>query len=346
MRAVELLPTWICWTGPRQKPGGVCWPRDNSGQLGPGGLNRWGETSKRAKCPPLRPAVYARGPAADGSGLCSFAGAPYGGSGSALRFVGVGCAQVRSGRGGPRGHGRGCWFRCGSELRPVIRRPAAEDRRLGLLEEIFDPVSRRRRSGVQAGWRCLEVGAGRGSMAVWLAERVGPSGGVVATDIDVSYLERLDARNLEVRRHNILEDSLDALAGVVRRCLLAPDAVSPGRPSGAGATANDVVPEAGGLLIDEDADWGTTGPVDPSHPLFSSAAAWRTSIMRRAPRWCAADHRGRGGTARASTSSPRPREASPRNKDASTMVITSALADPSVWFLRELLHACSGRRPG
>ena len=27
-------------------------------------------------------------------------------------------------------------------------------------------------------------------------------------------------------------------------------------------------------------------------------------------------------------------------------VITSALADPSVWFLRELLHACSGRRPG
>jgi 2-polyprenyl-3-methyl-5-hydroxy-6-metoxy-1,4-benzoquinol methylase len=103
------------------------------------------------------------------------------------------------------------WFRCGSELRPVIRRPAAEDRRLGLLEEIFDPVSRRRRSGVQAGWRCLEVGAGRGSMAVWLAERVGPSGGVVATDIDVSYLERLDARNLEVRRHNILEDSLDAL---------------------------------------------------------------------------------------------------------------------------------------
>jgi ubiquinone/menaquinone biosynthesis C-methylase UbiE len=48
-------------------------------------------------------------------------------------------------------------------------------------------------------------------MAVWLAERVGPSGGVFATDIDVSYLERLDAHNLEVRRHNILKDSLDAL---------------------------------------------------------------------------------------------------------------------------------------
>jgi hypothetical protein len=27
-------------------------------------------------------------------------------------------------------------------------------------------------------------------------------------------------------------------------------------------------------------------------------------------------------------------------------VMTTALADPSVWFLRELLHACWGRRVG
>lgn len=51
-------------------------------------------------------------------------------------------------------------------------RQGAEDDRLGLLEHIFDPRSRRRRELVQPGWRCLEVGAGRGSMAVWLAERV------------------------------------------------------------------------------------------------------------------------------------------------------------------------------
>jgi len=53
-----------------------------------------------------------------------------------------------------------------------IGRPAAEDRRLGLLEEIFDPVSRRRRSGVQAGWRCLEVGA-RARLDGGLARRAG-----------------------------------------------------------------------------------------------------------------------------------------------------------------------------
>jgi len=48
-------------------------------------------------------------------------------------------------------------------------------------------------------------------MAVWLAERVGESGQVVATDIDVTYLKRLNLPNLEVRKHNILDDPLDAL---------------------------------------------------------------------------------------------------------------------------------------
>ena len=45
-----------------------------------------------------------------------------------------------------------------------------EGGRLELLEQIFDPGSRQRRDLVQPGWRCLQVGAGRGSMAAWLAE--------------------------------------------------------------------------------------------------------------------------------------------------------------------------------
>ena len=48
-------------------------------------------------------------------------------------------------------------------------------------------------------------------MAVWLAEQVGESGQVVATDIDVTYLKQLNLPNLEVRQHNILNDPLDAL---------------------------------------------------------------------------------------------------------------------------------------
>jgi hypothetical protein len=54
-------------------------------------------------------------------------------------------------------------------------REVAEDERLSLLEELYDPASRRRRALVEPGWRCLEVGGGRGSMAVWLAEQVGPT---------------------------------------------------------------------------------------------------------------------------------------------------------------------------
>ena len=153
----------------------------------------------------------------------------------------------------------------------------AEDERLSLLEEVFDTVSIRRRSLVQAGWRCLEVGAGRGSMAVWLAERVGRSGRVVATDIDVTYLERLDVRNLEARQHNILDDPLDPLEpgsfDVVCSRLMLFHLV--GRQEEA-IRRMVLCLKPGGLLIDEDADWGMTAPVDPSHPLFASFhRAWR-----------------------------------------------------------------------
>ena len=103
-----------------------------------------------------------------------------------------------------------------SSSEPVYRlsghgRRDREEERLALLEDIFDSVSRQCHAFVQPGWRCLEVGAGRGSMAVWLAQQVGTTGRVVATDVDTSYLKRLDFPNLEVRRHNILSDSLETL---------------------------------------------------------------------------------------------------------------------------------------
>jgi 2-polyprenyl-3-methyl-5-hydroxy-6-metoxy-1,4-benzoquinol methylase len=93
----------------------------------------------------------------------------------------------------------------------AVGREAEEDERLSLLELLYDPTTRRRRAIVQPGWRCLEVGAGRGSMAVWLAEQVGPTGRVIATDVDTAYLRRINLPNLEILEHNILEDSLEAL---------------------------------------------------------------------------------------------------------------------------------------
>src|SRR5215831_5027589 len=146
-------------------------------------------------------------------------------------------------------------------------RQEAEDDRLSLLERIFDPLSRRRRELVRPGWRCLEVGAGRGSMAVWLAEQVGETGQVVAADIDITYLKRLDLPNLEVRQHNILDDPLEALGPgsfhmVCSRLMLF---WLPGRQEAAIRRMVQCL-RPGGWLVDEDGDWGTLAPVDPSHP--------------------------------------------------------------------------------
>jgi len=86
-----------------------------------------------------------------------------------------------------------------------------ERRRLDLLEEVFDPATRDAlgRLALPAGARCLEVGAGAGSIARWLCGRVGADGRVVATDLDTGFLETLTEENLEVRRHDIVADDLE-----------------------------------------------------------------------------------------------------------------------------------------
>jgi len=65
--------------------------------------------------------------------------------------------------------------------------------------------------GIASGWSCLEIGAGDGSVARWMAARVGPAGFVLATDIDPRFvLEDSGANpaNMEVRVHDIVTDSL------------------------------------------------------------------------------------------------------------------------------------------
>ena len=77
----------------------------------------------------------------------------------------------------------------------------AERERLALVERYHDPISvaALERLGVDAGWRCLDVGAGAGSIARWLAERVLPAGEVLATDLDTRLLEPLTASGVQRR---------------------------------------------------------------------------------------------------------------------------------------------------
>lgn len=89
-----------------------------------------------------------------------------------------------------------------------------ERARLAALEAAFDPWSKRAilTTNPQAGWRCLEVGGGGGSIAEWLCEVVGPAGEVVATDVETKFLEGIEADNLRVRTHDITRDPLEESA--------------------------------------------------------------------------------------------------------------------------------------
>ncbi|MER5933916.1 class I SAM-dependent methyltransferase [Streptomyces sp. NPDC002054] len=69
-----------------------------------------------------------------------------------------------------------------------------ERERIALIGEVFDPFSRRRIAdlGPLAGLRCMDVGAGPGTVAAWLAGQAGPDGEVIALDRDASLLRAAD----------------------------------------------------------------------------------------------------------------------------------------------------------
>lgn len=257
-------------------------------------------------------------------------------------------------------------------------RQETEDERLSLLEDIFDPSSRQRRAFVQPGWRCLEIGAGRGSMAVWLAQQVGTDGRVVATDVDITYLNRLDLPNLEVRRHNILSDSLDALGPgsfdlVCARLLLFWLA---GKQEIAIRSMVECL-RPGGWLIDEDGDWGMVAPADPAHShyalyhrVWKNGGWWESrgydpTFGRKLPmlfercglvniRHEASAEVVHGGSPWArwwlqSLEGIRDSEQTDENltaeRDQEYQLLTTPLTDPSFWFLTALIHSCRGQRP-
>jgi SAM-dependent methyltransferase len=133
----------------------------------------------------------------------------------------------------------------------------------------------------------------------------------------------------------------------------------------------------GGWLIDEEGDWGVPGPVDPSHPryagyhrAFNGGGWWaargydpffgrklptlfeRSGLQNIGHRTTASVVRGASPWARwwrqnldvirawglASGTAEAPGD--------EHQALTAPCSDPSVWFITELLHACSGQRPG
>jgi SAM-dependent methyltransferase len=80
--------------------------------------------------------------------------------------------------------------------------------RFDALSTLFNPSTFRHISdlGIKSGWRCWEVGAGGPSVPRWLAQQAGPTGRVLATDIDVSWTQEAASSAVEVRRHDVGRD--------------------------------------------------------------------------------------------------------------------------------------------
>lgn len=82
-----------------------------------------------------------------------------------------------------------------------------ERARLAGIESLWDPGSQALLDGlgITEGWRCLEVGAGGGSLVPWMVSR---GATVTAIDIDTRFIESLAGDAVEVRRVDIRADEL------------------------------------------------------------------------------------------------------------------------------------------
>jgi SAM-dependent methyltransferase len=156
-----------------------------------------------------------------------------------------------------------------------------ERARLAVLEEVFDPGSIRylEALGVGPGWRCLEVGAGAGSVARWLCERVGAGGRVVATDLTTGFLEPLagEFACLEVLRHDVVADDLDAEAFDLIHSRLLLEHL-PERDLALKRLVAALAP--GGVLILEDFDWSSLAArPGPGAELFGRVCVALLNLM-------------------------------------------------------------------
>jgi SAM-dependent methyltransferase len=155
--------------------------------------------------------------------------------------------------------------------------------RFAALAAMYDPGTIRHleERGVSSGWHCLEVGGGGGSIATWLAARVGPAGRVLVTDIDPRFLESLHLTNLEVRHHDIVNDPLPegAFDLVHSRLVLLH---LPEREKALTRMVAALKP--GGWLVDEEFDAASMGPnpvANPGEVILKTHIAMRQIMKDR-----------------------------------------------------------------
>ncbi len=157
----------------------------------------------------------------------------------------------------------------------------AERDRLNSLTQVYDAGTLRivDQLGPLTGWRCAEVGAGTGSIAQALVQRVGPGGQVLAIDTDTRFLDPLADGTLIVQRSDVTAEPLStARFDLVHARLLLEHL--PERDSILRSMAAAVAP--GGVLLVEDLDWVTGLVTDPPSSVHDRVAlACRDFLQRR-----------------------------------------------------------------
>jgi SAM-dependent methyltransferase len=154
----------------------------------------------------------------------------------------------------------------------------AERQRMALLDEFHGPLTASQLEAVEVapGWRCLEVGAGAGGNVRRLARRVGPTGHVVAIDLETQWLDQLRSDVVDVRQADITTAELPpgSFDLVLAQMLLLhlPDPADTCRKL-LGAVRPD------GFLIVHDADFGPVALDDATELEAAGVQAMLTTMQ-------------------------------------------------------------------
>jgi SAM-dependent methyltransferase len=152
-----------------------------------------------------------------------------------------------------------------------------ERKRLSGMESLWDPGTQALLDelGIGSGSRCLEVGAGGGSMVEWMASR---GAKVTAIDIDTRFIESLASDSIEVRRVDLRTDPLPQAEFDLVHARLVLEHLSDRRQILDRLVATL---RPGGWILIEDYDWTCFG-FEGESPGFSDIADVVLGFMAKA----------------------------------------------------------------
>jgi SAM-dependent methyltransferase len=148
-----------------------------------------------------------------------------------------------------------------------------ERERLLVLARVADPSTCRTLTevGIGPGWSCCDVGSGAGTVAAWMAQRVGPAGRVVSIDVDTRFQPPpsvvVDVRTLDVTAEAIGDAEFDLvharglLEHLAQREAVLDKMVAATKP--------------GGWVVVTDADWVQFDAQPVPEPFATLAAKMR-----------------------------------------------------------------------